>query len=82
MCLAIPMTIVKINGNRATAALKGVEQEVDVTLIPDIQLNEKVLVHAGFAIEKVDEETAREITELLDELNEHADELINQGPTL
>lgn len=63
MCLAIPMTIVKINGDLAIAAVNGVETEVNYAMAPDIKLNDKVLVHAGFIIEKLDEEQAREIEE-------------------
>jgi hydrogenase expression/formation protein HypC len=61
MCLAIPMTIVKIEGNTAIASVNGVETEVNYAMTPDIKLNDKVLVHAGFIIEKLDEEQAREI---------------------
>ena len=67
MCLAIPMTIVKIDKNYATAAANGVETLVNYLMTPDIKLNDKVLVHAGFIIEKLDEEQAREIEETWDE---------------
>jgi len=63
MCLAIPMTIVKIDKDYATAAANGVETLVNYAMAPDIKLNDKVLVHAGFIIEKLDEEQAREIEE-------------------
>ncbi|HQO01551.1 MAG TPA: HypC/HybG/HupF family hydrogenase formation chaperone [Spirochaetota bacterium] len=69
MCLAIPMKIIKINGIRAIAENRGVEQEVNISLVPDIQTGEKVLIHAGFVIERIDEETAREIEEIWDEIN-------------
>ena len=63
MCLAIPMTIVKIESSTAIASVNGVETEVNYTMTPDIKINDKVLVHAGFIIEKLDEEQAREIEE-------------------
>ena len=63
MCLAIPMTIVKIDGSTALAVANGVETQVNIAMTPDIKINEKVLVHAGFVIEKLDEEQAREIVE-------------------
>jgi len=63
MCLAIPMTIIKIEGSYATAMANGVETQVNYAMMPDIKLNDKVLVHAGFIIEKLDEEQAREIEE-------------------
>jgi hydrogenase expression/formation protein HypC len=67
MCLAIPMTIIKIDKNYATAAANGVETLVNYVMTPDIKLNDKVLVHAGFIIEKLDEEQAREIEETWNE---------------
>lgn len=63
MCLAIPMTITKIDPGYAIASANGVETQVNYAMLPDIQLNDKVLVHAGFIIEKLDEQQAREIEE-------------------
>ena len=63
MCLAIPMTITKIDGSYAIATANGVETQVNYAMMPDIKLNDQVLVHAGFIIEKLDEEQAREINE-------------------
>jgi len=63
MCLAIPMTIIKIDKIYATATANGVETLVNYDMTPDIKLNDKVLVHAGFIIEKLDEAQAREIEE-------------------
>jgi hydrogenase expression/formation protein HypC len=57
------MTIVKIDKDYATAAANGVETLVNYAMTPDIKLNDKVLVHAGFIIEKLDEAQAREIEE-------------------
>ncbi len=67
MCLAIPMEIIEINGMNAVAEANGVRTDVNITLTPDVQLNQKVLVHAGFVIEKLDEQTAKEIQETWDE---------------
>jgi len=63
MCLAIPMTIIKIDKDYATAAANGIETLVNYAMTPDIKINDKVLVHAGFIIEKLDEAQAREIEE-------------------
>lgn len=68
MCLAVPMTIIKIEGQRAVAEARGVETEVDISLMPDIALGDRVIIHAGFIIEKLDEEAAREIDAVWDEL--------------
>jgi len=57
------MKIIKIDGMEADAEVDGVKTRVNITLYPDLQLNDKVLVHAGFVIEKLDEQAAREIEE-------------------
>lgn len=67
MCLAVPMEIIKIEGNTAIAAAKGVETPVNIMLAEDIKIGDKVLIHAGFIIEKLDPEAAKEIEETLEE---------------
>ena len=67
MCLAVPMKITKIEGNRAVAEAMGVETVVDISLMPDVATGDKVIVHAGFIIEKLDEEAAREIEQVWEE---------------
>ena len=67
MCLAIPMTIIKIEGDYAVAESKGVETSVNISLVPDIKLNDRVIIHAGFVIEKLDPEEAEERDKLWDE---------------
>lgn len=69
MCLAIPMTIIRMEEHRAVAFANGVETLVDISLAPDLKLNDKVLVHAGFVIEKLDPEEAKEIEKVWDEYN-------------
>jgi len=67
MCLAVPMKITKIEGNRAVAEARGVETVVNISLMPDVKMGDKVIVHAGFIIEKLDEEAALEIEKIWDE---------------
>ncbi len=67
MCLAIPMTIIKIDGDSAIAESRGVETRVNISLMPGIQLNDRVIIHAGFVIEKLDPEEAEERDKLWDE---------------
>ena len=61
MCLAVPMTVTKIDGTRGVAESRGVEVTVDLTLAPGVRLGDRVIVHAGFVIETLDEEAAKEI---------------------
>jgi len=71
MCLAVPYKIISIEGNKAKANLFGAEKEIDVRIVDDIDKNDYVLVHAGFAIQKVDEKEANETLDLLRELSDN-----------
>ena len=68
MCLAIPMKIVELTGADAVAEQEGVRRRVRVDFVPDVAIGEYVLVHAGIAIERVNEEEARETLRMLREL--------------
>ncbi len=67
MCLAIPMRVTRVEGNKAVVESQGVETLVDISLVPDLKVNEKVIIHAGFVIERLDPETAREIEQTWEE---------------
>jgi hydrogenase expression/formation protein HypC len=70
MCLGIPAKIIKIEAEKAIVSLGGSEIEADLSMIETPKVGEYILVHAGFAIEKVDEEEALETLKLLKELGE------------
>ena len=72
MCLAIPGKVVVISGKKATVDFGGLKRKVDISLIDKCNLNDYVLVHVGFAIQKVDEVTARETYRLLSEMDKEA----------
>lgn len=58
MCLAVPAKIVALNSGAATIDVYGAQREVSVMLLPDEpRVGDYVLVHAGFAIQKIDKET-------------------------
>lgn len=67
MCLAIPSKIIKIQNNMATIDVDGVQREASLLLIEDARVGDYVIVHAGFAIQKLDEAAARETLDLLRE---------------
>lgn len=70
MCLAIPAKVVSINDNRmAEVDIMGVSRNVSLDLVPEAEVGDFVLVHAGFAIQVVDEEYAQETLEVLKDLN-------------
>jgi hydrogenase expression/formation protein HypC len=64
MCLAVPAKIVNINEDTALVEISGNFRNTNVSLIENPQIGEYVLIHAGFAIERVDAETAQEINEM------------------
>ncbi len=75
MCLAIPALITKLEeDNMATVDILGVTREISLDLTPAAQVGNYVLVHAGFAIEIVDEEYAKETIDLIREFPELAGE--------
>ncbi|MBI5231674.1 MAG: HypC/HybG/HupF family hydrogenase formation chaperone [Coriobacteriales bacterium] len=66
MCLAIPARIIEIEQETmATVEIMGVTRKVSIDLVPDAKIDDFVLVHAGFALQVVDEEFANETLELL-----------------
>jgi len=67
MCLAIPSKIIKIENDTATIDIDGVQREASLALLEDVNLGDYVIVHAGFAIQKIDEVAAVETLALLRE---------------
>lgn len=67
MCLAIPMQLIERREFDATAELRGVHRSVSLMLLPEAEVGDFVLVHAGYAITKVDADEAAQTLALLDE---------------
>ena len=66
MCLAVPMQVMEIKGDgMARVQAMGAERDAAIDLVPDVKVGDYVLVHAGFAIEVVDEQYAAETLELI-----------------
>ena len=70
MCLAVPLRIKELNGSDAIVERDGVSRKVKVNFIREPKVGDYVMVHAGFAIEKVDEKQAEEDLEAFRELSE------------
>ena len=60
MCLAIPGKIIKIKDQLAIVDFRGVKKEINVSIV-DVKIGDYVMVHAGFAIEKMEEDNVKEI---------------------
>ncbi|MGC4115731.1 MAG: HypC/HybG/HupF family hydrogenase formation chaperone [Myxococcales bacterium] len=67
MCLGVPMKLVELQGREGKAELDGVSRKVGLDLVPDAKLGDYVIVHAGYAIQILDEASAKETLELLAE---------------
>lgn len=63
MCLAVPGKVIELEGNKATVDFGGVKRDIDVSLV-DAGIDEYVIVHAGFAIQILEEKVALETLEL------------------
>lgn len=68
MCLAVPARIVELQDDMATIEVDGVRRSVSTLLVPDLELGDYVITHAGFALQRVDEEQAQESIRLLRQL--------------
>lgn len=69
MCVALPMKIIEMDADRhALAEFDGVRRKISLRLLPKAEVGDFVLIHAGYAIEKLDETRALEQLRLLDEL--------------
>jgi hydrogenase expression/formation protein HypC len=72
MCLAVPGKIIEIQDMLGTVDINGVTRKVSLMLLPESKVGEFVLIHAGFAIQAIDEEEVRKTLELFKELEEYA----------
>ena len=71
MCLAVPAKIIDKKDLLATVEVNSVTREVSLMLLPEAAVEDWVLIHAGFAIQTIDEEEARKTWELLKEIEQY-----------
>jgi len=67
MCLGVPARVVEVNGRLAMVQVQGNRRPVDVTLVPGVEVGQYVLLHAGIALQVLDEAEALETLALLAE---------------
>lgn len=70
MCLGVPGKIIEITRNVAKVDVGGFLRDISLELCPGVSIGEYVLIHTGFAIQKVDEKEAQETLELLKKMVE------------
>ena len=69
MCLAVPGRVVELNIDKATIEIGKMKREIFIHLVPEVQLGDYVMAHAGCAIQIVDEEEASKTLAILKELS-------------
>ncbi len=74
MCLAVPHRIVRVDGNEAIAEIGSIKKKVRLDLLEDVRIGDYVLIHAGFAIEKLSVEEAEDILDAWKEIEEAQNE--------
>lgn len=68
MCLAVPAKVVEINDTSAKVDYGGITRIISISLV-DVKVGDYVLVHAGFAIQKIEEDDAKKSIELWNEIS-------------
>lgn len=70
MCLAVIGRITKRSGDCAVVNVLGVTREISTVLVPGVKIGDYVMIHAGFAINQIDEKEARRTEQMLRELSD------------
>ncbi len=69
MCLGIPMKIKSIKGEFAEVETARLRHTINIQMLSSVKVGDYVIVHAGFAIQKIDSEKAKETLRLIDEIH-------------
>jgi hydrogenase expression/formation protein HypC len=72
MCLAIPAKVISVNGTNARVSIEDVEYTASLLLLDNVKPGDFIMLHAGFAIEKVDPDEAAETLRLLNEIEKNS----------
>lgn len=68
MCLGIPVKVIKKKGSLGIGEIGGVRREIDLRFLENVKVSDYVILHAGFAIQRLDEKEAEETLSLLREV--------------
>ena len=75
MCLAVPMKVISRNDGTGVAEMSGVKKELSFIMLPEAKVGDYVIVHAGFAIQILNEEEAQKSLDLFREMADLSDEI-------
>lgn len=70
MCLAVPMKVIRKKGSIAVVSLGGIERSIDISLIKDVKIGDYVIVHAGFAIQRLKKKDAETTLKLFEQMKD------------
>ena len=70
MCIGIPAEVISIDGNIGEISVGGAKRQVGLELVEGVQVGDYVIIHAGFAIQKINQAEAEETLRLLQEMAE------------
>ena len=70
MCLSIPAKVEKIEGDMAVVSVGGTEYNASLQMVEDVKLGDYILLHTGFAIQKISEEEALETLKVFEEFED------------
>ncbi|KPK90236.1 hypothetical protein AMJ80_08700 [bacterium SM23_31] len=73
MCLAVPMKLIQFEGVNGVVESDGVIMDVNIMLIEEPKIGDYLIIHAGFAIQKLDEKEALETINLFKELRDESE---------
>jgi len=79
MCLAVPVKLVEVNGDRGVVQFPGMCREVGLQLLEEPAVGDYVLVHAGFALQRLDPDEARKTLDILGEMAALREEEFNSN---
>jgi hydrogenase expression/formation protein HypC len=77
MCLSIPAKILSIDGDMANASIGGAIVKTGLHLLDDVKVGDYVLIHTGFALQKISEEEAIETIRIIEELEKDQEDPVS-----
>ena len=75
MCLGVPLKVIKIHGKEAVGEINNITKKIRIDFVPNVQIGDFVMVHAGFALDVMEKEDANETIDILNQVMEKENEL-------
>ncbi|MFB0560450.1 MAG: HypC/HybG/HupF family hydrogenase formation chaperone [Candidatus Lokiarchaeia archaeon] len=75
MCLAIPAKVLEVQGEKAVVDFGGVKREAWITLVDNVKVGDYLIIHTGYAIQRLDKKDAEETLKLFKEFENYAGQI-------